>query len=55
MILNYIDPGSGSMLVQILVVFFATISVFFKSIRNTISNLCSRKNKNTEDESSIDD
>lgn len=52
MILLYIDPGSGSILVQAIVVFFATIIVFFKNIKHFILNYF-RKN-NSEDKDSID-
>ena len=48
MILGYIDPGSGSVLVQGLVVAFASLVVFFKNIKMFILSFF-RKNKEQED------
>ena len=48
MILGYIDPGSGSVLVQGLVGAFATLVVFFKNIKMFILSFF-RKNKEQED------
>lgn len=46
----YIDPGTGSMLIQILVVALATVAVFFRSIWTRLTNLFYRKKKKKEEE-----
>ena len=47
----YLDPGTGSMVVQILVACFATVAIFFKSIWATIKGLFVKKtNTESEDE-----
>lgn len=35
-ILFYIDPGTGMILIQLLISLFAAIAIFFKKIRNKI-------------------
>lgn len=35
----YLDPGTGSMVIQILVACFATVAIFFKSIWSGIKGL----------------
>ena len=35
----YLDPGTGSMIIQILVVGITSIAVFFKSIVRTLKSL----------------
>lgn len=48
MILGYIDPGSGSVIVQALVVAFATIVVFFKTIKNYIVSFFKKSDDENE-------
>jgi hypothetical protein len=48
----YIDPGAGSMLIQLLIGVFVAISIFFRRIRTFIFHLFKRKDKSSaiEDE-----
>ena len=46
----YLDPGTGSMVVQILIAMFATVAVFFKSIWVSIKNLFVRGEKFSEED-----
>jgi len=41
----YIDPGSGSYLVQIIIAAVLGVAVYFKNIRLKIRSFFSRKNK----------
>jgi len=41
----YIDPGSGSYLVQIIIAAVLGVAVYFKNIRMRIKSFFSRKNK----------
>jgi len=43
--LLYIDPGSGSFLVQAIIAAVLGVAVFFKNIRMRIKSFFSRKNK----------
>ena len=51
----YLDPGTGSMVVQILVACFATVVIFFKSIWQGITQFFGKKPKVEETEDSEDD
>ena len=50
----YLDPGSGSIILQVLIAFFAAvgtfISIYWKKLKNFISNLLQiiKKNKNNK-------
>jgi hypothetical protein len=46
--LLYIDPGSGSIIVQAFVVGFATLLVFFKSIKNYIVSFFKKSDDENE-------
>lgn len=46
----YLDPGTGSMIVQILVACFATVLVFFKSIWQGILQFFGKKPSIDKDE-----
>lgn len=39
----YIDPGTGMILIQILVAAFASIAIFFKKIKKKIKTLFNKK------------
>jgi len=39
----YIDPGTGMILLQLVVAGFASVLVFFKNIREKIKNLFRKK------------
>ena len=41
----YLDPGTGSMIIQILAACFATIAIFFKSIWMSIQKFFAKKPK----------
>jgi hypothetical protein len=41
----YIDPGSGSFLVQAIIAAVVGVAVYFKNIRMRIKSFFSRKNK----------
>jgi len=41
----YIDPGSGSYLVQVIIAAVLGLAVYFKNIRTRIRSFFSRKNK----------
>jgi hypothetical protein len=41
----YIDPGSGSYLVQVIIAAVLGVAVFFKNIRMQIKSFFSRKSK----------
>jgi hypothetical protein len=43
--LLYIDPGSGSYLVQVIIAAVLGVAVYFKNIRMRIKSFFSRKNK----------
>ena len=45
----YLDPGSGSMLVQALIAGFLTIGVFFNQIKYTILGFFGKKRSDEED------
>lgn len=47
--LLYIDPGSSSMLIQIIAAAVASIMIFFRQIRLFIKNIFTKKDKNTVD------
>jgi len=40
-IILYIDPGSGMIIVQLLISIFAGIALFFKRIKNKIKSIIS--------------
>ena len=46
----YIDPGSGSIIVQAIVVAFATVAVFFKNIKYFILGFFGKKDKESIDD-----
>ncbi len=46
----YLDPGTGSMVVQILIACFATVVVFFKSILQGIKAIFTGKHHKVADE-----
>ena len=48
--LLYIDPGSGSLLLQFIMGAFLAIAVFFKTIRYKIMSIFGRKKDETEEE-----
>lgn len=41
--LNYIDPGTGMILIQLIVAGVASVAVFFKNIREKITNFFKKK------------
>ena len=41
----YIDPGSGSYLIQVIIAAVLGVAVYFKNIRLRIKSFFSRKNK----------
>jgi len=43
MILFYIDPGTGMIIIQLIVAAFASVLIFFKSIKQKIKNFFKRK------------
>jgi len=43
MILLYIDPGTGMILIQMIIAGFASVLVFFKNIREKVKNLFKKK------------
>lgn len=47
--LLYIDPGSGSMLIQIIAASIAGIAIFFKRIKIFIKGFFTKKDKNPID------
>lgn len=47
--LIYIDPGSGSFLVQLVAAAVLGVSFFFRSIRNYIRSLFTRGHKKNDD------
>lgn len=53
-ILAYIDPGSGSFLVQLVAAAVLGISFFFRSIRMKIRSLFTRGPKKNEDTNPAD-
>ena len=40
----YLDPGSGSLILQALLAALAAVIVFFKKIKNYVRNLFTKKN-----------
>lgn len=48
-VLAYIDPGSGSFLVQLVAAAVLGVSFFFRSIRMKIRSLFTRSPKKTDD------
>ena len=50
----YLDPGTGSMVVQILVACFATVVIFFKSIWQGITQFFGKKPKTGDTEEAED-
>ena len=48
--LLYIDPGSGSLLLQFIMGAFLAFAVFFKTIKHKIMSLFGPKKDETEDE-----
>ncbi|WP_198175238.1 hypothetical protein [Spirosoma telluris] len=48
-ILLYLDPGSGSMLVQALIASFLTIGVFFNQIKYAVLGLFGKKRPEEEE------
>ena len=51
----YLDPGTGSMVVQILVACFATVVIFFKSIWQGIMQFLGKTPKANDTEDSEDE
>ena len=47
--LLYIDPGSGSYLVQVIVAAALGVAFFFRNIKNYIKAFFTRNSKNTND------
>jgi len=47
--LLYIDPGSGSYLVQVIVAAVLGVSMFFKNIKLYFKSLFHRRQKNSKD------
>jgi len=45
----YFDPGTGSLIVQIIVGAIATIAVFFKQILNSIKGFFKKGNKDNSE------
>ncbi|MDG2372195.1 MAG: hypothetical protein P8L83_06245 [Flavobacteriaceae bacterium] len=43
MILFYIDPGTGMIIIQLIVAGFASVLIFFKSIKQKIKDFFKRK------------
>ena len=43
MFVMYFDPGTGSLIVQIVVAFFASIGAFFVIFKNKIKNIFNKK------------
>ena len=43
MFLLYIDPGTGMILIQLIIAGFASVLVFFKNFRKKIKDLFRRK------------
>ena len=46
----YFDPGSGSIIIQSLLAFFATISMFLVAFRSKIKLLFKKKKEESNDE-----
>ena len=44
--LLYIDPGSGSYLIQVIIAAVLGVAVYFKNIKMKIKSFFSKKNKN---------
>ena len=42
----YFDPGTGSLIIQILVAFFASVGAVFVVFKDKIKNMFKRKDKN---------
>ena len=45
MIFSYIDPGTGMIVIQLLVAGFASIALFFKKIRRKIKELFNKNER----------
>ena len=43
MILNYIDPGTGMVLIQLIVAGFASVIAFSKKLRDKVRNIFKKK------------
>ena len=54
MILLYLDPGSGSLLIQLLIAVLAGLAIFFGSNWRKVKRLF-KKNKDQDDESDNED
>ncbi len=54
----YLDPGTGSLIVQILIAAFATVAIFFKTIWQSIKSVLhigKRSDKNSEESEDEED
>jgi hypothetical protein len=54
-ILLYIDPGSGSYLVQVIIAGALGIAFFFRNIKNSIKAFFTRSSKKTNETDSMPD
>ena len=52
MLMNYLDPGTGTMIVSAVVGVFATIALGFKTIWYKITSIFSGKKDKTSDKNS---
>ena len=52
MLMNYLDPGTGTMIVSAIVGVFATIALGFKTIWYKIASIFSGKKDKTSDKNS---
>lgn len=50
MLMNYLDPGTGTMIISAIVGIFATIALGFKTIWYKITSLFSGKKKDLSDD-----
>ena len=48
MLLLYIDPGTGMLILQLILSFFAGVVIFFKSFRKKIKSFFTKKEKETK-------
>ncbi len=53
LMLLYIDPGTGSMIVQMLIAAFLGIAYFFRSIITFLKSLVGIKSPENEDETNL--
>jgi len=43
MLINYIDPGTGMIIIQLIIAAFASIAIFFKKIKTKIKSFFKKK------------